>query len=63
MRLRLLMRALPALLLTGCAATAPAIQPVASVDIPRFMGSWYVIAHVPGPLDRDPFNAIDVQPQ
>jgi len=58
MRLRPFITLLPALLLAGC-ASSPSIQPVEQVDIPRFMGSWYVIAHVPGPLDRDPYNAVE----
>lgn len=39
-----------ALTLTGCAsapAGAGAQQPLASVDIDRYMGDWYIIANVP----------------
>lgn len=40
---------LPAMLsLAGCATTpSPAPAPVAPIDLPRFMGRWHVIAHVP----------------
>src|SRR3546814_2509235 len=38
-------------LLSGCAATAARDQPPltsdAIVDLPRFMGAWHVIAHIP----------------
>jgi apolipoprotein D and lipocalin family protein len=39
---------LAASLLAACATTAP-LPPVATtpVDLPRYMGQWYVIAHVP----------------
>lgn len=29
------------------------------VDLPRFMGDWYVIAHIPTFNDRDPYNALE----
>lgn len=39
------------IVLTACAGPATRdrapLQPAASVDLPRFMGTWYVIAHVP----------------
>ncbi|MCE2943958.1 MAG: lipocalin family protein [Lysobacteraceae bacterium] len=40
-----------ALLLVACAGRdvrpMPPLSPAPSVDLPRFMGTWYVIAHVP----------------
>ncbi|PIQ38758.1 MAG: lipocalin [Lysobacterales bacterium CG17_big_fil_post_rev_8_21_14_2_50_64_11] len=43
--------ALSPLLLSGCAATAARDQPpltsTAVIDLPRFMGAWHVIAHIP----------------
>jgi apolipoprotein D and lipocalin family protein len=45
----------------GC-ATAPALPPVAlvpHVDLPRFMGDWYVIANIPTFLERGAYNAQD----
>ncbi len=40
-----------ALLLAGCAhfggPRTPAVEPAPEVDLPRFMGTWYVIAHIP----------------
>lgn len=35
------------LALSACASTPPTIPPVANVDLQRFMGDWYVIAHIP----------------
>jgi apolipoprotein D and lipocalin family protein len=29
------------------------------VDLPRYMGAWYVIASIPSPLEKDAFNAIE----
>src|SRR5690606_10663308 len=31
----------------ACANELPPIKPVAYVDLPRFMGNWYVIATIP----------------
>ena len=39
------------MLLAACASPGarerPPLEPAPSVDLPRFMGTWYVIAHVP----------------
>ena len=46
---------------SGCAAMAERPLPVAdSVEIPRFMGKWYVIASIPTPFERDAYNATEV---
>lgn len=47
-------------LLTGCAAvpTEPIIT-VQPVDLPRFMGRWYVIASIPTFLEKDAYGAIE----
>ncbi|SIQ17360.1 lipocalin family protein [Solilutibacter tolerans] len=47
------------LLLTSCASSPPTIPPVSQVDLPRFMGKWYVIAHVEGPFDKGAHNAVE----
>jgi apolipoprotein D and lipocalin family protein len=47
--------------LAAC-ATAPSAPPLpraSSVDVPRFMGDWYVIAHIPNFIEKDAFNAIE----
>lgn len=48
-------------LLAGCqsAPPKPPLRPVASVDLPRFMGDWYVIAHIPTFLEKGAYNAIE----
>lgn len=46
-------------LLGACAHTPPTIQPVANVDVQRFMGTWYVIAHIPTRFERDAFAATE----
>jgi apolipoprotein D and lipocalin family protein len=46
------------LLLTGC-QSMPIISTEAKVDIPRYMGPWYVIAHIPAFLERNAYNAIE----
>ena len=43
----------------ACASSGPTIPPVASVDLPRFMGDWYVIAHIPSFPEREAYNAIE----
>jgi len=51
--------ALIPLLLTACAATPVTLPRMESVDLPRFMGDWYVIAHVPSRPERRAHNAIE----
>ena len=49
--------------LAGCAAlTEPPARPVTlvpHVDLPRFMGDWYVIANIPTFLEKGAHNAKD----
>lgn len=49
------------MLLSFCSACSqlPPIQPVANVDLPKFMGDWYVIAAIPTVIERDPHNAVE----
>lgn len=47
-------------LLGGCATSnQPSIATVAEVDLPRFMGDWYVIAHIPTKIETEAYNAIE----
>jgi apolipoprotein D and lipocalin family protein len=47
-------------LLAGCQTTAlPLMQTVDQVDLPRFMGDWYVIAHIPTFPERNAYNAVE----
>ena len=50
--------ALASMLLTAC-AHQDAIKPVAAVDLPRFMGDWYVIAHIPTFVERKAYDAVE----
>jgi apolipoprotein D and lipocalin family protein len=44
--------------LVSCAEQAP-IAPVAHVDVPRYMGDWYVIAAIPTRFERHAFHAVE----
>lgn len=46
--------------LAGCQSspTIP-VPPVAQVDLPRFMGDWYVIANIPTFIERGAHNAVE----
>jgi len=37
----------------------PTIPPVEQVDLPRFMGDWYVIAHIPTFVEKDAYDAVE----
>ena len=48
------------LTLSGCQSQRlPPIALAGPVDIPRFMGDWYVIAHIPLPPEKEAWNAIE----
>jgi apolipoprotein D and lipocalin family protein len=50
------------LMLGATAARAgdlPPIKPVAHVDLPRFMGSWYLIASIPTRFEKSASNAVE----
>jgi apolipoprotein D and lipocalin family protein len=47
-------------LLAACqSAPQPDLPTVAKVDLPRFMGDWYVIANIPTFIERGAHNAIE----
>jgi apolipoprotein D and lipocalin family protein len=47
-------------LLAGCQRSLlSALDTVAKVDLPRFMGDWYVIAHIPTFPERKAWNAVE----
>lgn len=51
--------ALTALAVVAC-QTPPAPMPtVARVNLPRFMGDWYVIACIPTFIERNAYNAVE----
>ncbi|WP_225562817.1 lipocalin family protein [Rhodanobacter sp. DHG33] len=43
----------------AAAGTLPPIRPVPHVDLPRFMGTWYMIAAIPTVFERDAWNAVE----
>ena len=49
-----------ALLLGGCQSTPQSpLATVPKVDLPRFMGDWYVIANIPTFIEKGAHNAIE----
>ena len=48
-------------LLSACASNGPPpLQPLdRAIELERFMGDWYVIAHAPTAPERDAFNAVE----
>jgi apolipoprotein D and lipocalin family protein len=48
-----------AMLAGGCATGKPAMPTVERVDLARFSGDWFVIAHIPAPLEKNAFNAVE----
>jgi len=59
--MKTLLLMLVAAALTACRSTSPVTSPTPTpqVDIPRYMGDWYVIGGIPTPLEKDAFNAIE----
>ena len=45
-------------MLSAC-TTYPPIKTVDSVDLPRFMGDWYVIANIPTFIEEGAHNAVE----
>lgn len=44
--------------ISGCATQSLApIATVPQVDLPKFMGTWYVIAAIPTPIEKQAYNA------
>jgi len=47
------------MLVSGCGASLPPLKTVDRVDIPRFMGDWYVIANIPTWIEEGAHNAVE----
>lgn len=48
-----------ALLAAGCAAPKPPLATVPRLELERFMGDWYVIAHIPASAEANAWDAIE----
>jgi apolipoprotein D and lipocalin family protein len=48
-----------ALWLAGCSTPHPPLAQVAWVDLPKFMGDWYVIANIPTFIEEGAHNAVE----
>ncbi|MGD2137640.1 MAG: lipocalin family protein [Gammaproteobacteria bacterium] len=46
-------------MLNACSTTSTPLRTVDAVDLPRFMGDWYVIASIPTFIERDAYNAVE----
>lgn len=46
-------------LLSGCASELPPLRTVPSLDLQRYAGDWYVIAHLPAKNERNAYDAIE----
>jgi len=44
---------------SGCANSRPPLATVEYVDLPRFMGDWYVIANIPTFVEKGAHNAVE----
>jgi apolipoprotein D and lipocalin family protein len=61
------MRVIPAALVTsllsglllGCAAHGPPIHTVNHVDLPRYMGDWYVVAEIPNLAEKHCVDSVE----
>lgn len=45
--------------IVSCASVATPLQPVAQVDLSRYLGRWYVIAMIPTRVERAAYNAVE----
>src|ERR1700744_4986931 len=46
-------------LLTGCSAVKEPLRTVPHVDLPRYMGDWYVIANMPYFAEKGCFDSVE----
>lgn len=57
---RLFIMTILASILSACSTTnLPSIATVPQVNLPKFMGSWYVIAAIPTAIETESYNAIE----
>jgi apolipoprotein D and lipocalin family protein len=48
-----------AIMLNACQSSRPPIALASQVDLPRFMGDWYVIANIPTFIEKGAHNAVE----
>jgi apolipoprotein D and lipocalin family protein len=48
-----------AAMLVACVGNEPPVQTVQHVDLPRYMGDWYVIANIPYFAEKNCFDSIE----
>jgi apolipoprotein D and lipocalin family protein len=46
-------------LLLGCASTRTPIHTVEQVDLPRYMGDWYVISEIPNLAEKNCYDSVE----
>jgi apolipoprotein D and lipocalin family protein len=46
-------------MLLGCASSKPPIHTVEHVDLPRYMGDWFVIAEIPYFAEKNCFDSLE----
>lgn len=51
--------ALSAFLEVGCGTSRPPLPTPGKVDLPRFMGGWYVVGYTPILVDKGAHNAVE----
>lgn len=51
------------MLASGCARATKPITPVTGIDLPRYMGRWYVIASIPTRYERGGHNPVETYAQ
>jgi apolipoprotein D and lipocalin family protein len=47
------------MMFAACGPSLPRLETVPQVDIPRFMGDWYVIANIPTWIEKGAHNAVE----
>jgi apolipoprotein D and lipocalin family protein len=57
-RLFLVLVPVGAYVLFGCVSRPP-LPTAGVIDLPRFMGSWYVVGHTPLLVDKQAYNAVE----
>ncbi|TCT25749.1 lipocalin family protein [Thermomonas haemolytica] len=50
--------AAPLLAVASAGASHPPVPPVPQLDLPRFMGTWYLVGGMPTPFERTAWNAV-----